>query len=96
MDHDDKIRQLEQRLAEMDEHIAELERRLPNAPTQERGALDRELSAIRERHRHAEQRLAQEKLEQAESWQEEDLETGILEIFDDIGRRIDAMFSRIA
>jgi len=50
--------------------------------------LSRELESIRERRQTVEDHLARLRLQGAESWSEEDLESGMLTILDSIGEKI--------
>lgn len=96
MNHETEIQRLESLLARYRARIETLQDEADRAPSKLREDLARELSEIHRRQRHAEEHLAQVRLRHAESWEEEDFATGLMAIFDDLGRRIDGLFGRIA
>ncbi len=96
MNHETEITRLETLLARYRSMTAALQDEVGRADAKLREDLHRELGEIHHRQRHAEEHLAQARLQQAESWVEEDFGTGLFAIFDDLGRRIDSLFGRMA
>ncbi len=96
MNYETEITRLESLLTRYRAMTAELQDEVARADSKLREDLHRELVEIHHRQRHAEEHLAQARLQQAESWVEEDFGTGLFAIFDDLGRRIDALFGRMA
>ena len=96
MSIDEQIRQLEKRLSDWEAEMSELEAEIAASdkdPKVKEGLLS-ELESLQARRRTAGERLAELRTREAESWADDTLLTGILEIFDDIGRRLDAVVSR--
>lgn len=89
---DTDIQALERQLRHLEGRIEDLESRLANAGTGLARQYDADLDALRERHKRAESELSRLRLTDAESWEDED----IFAIFDDIGRRLDRLFSRLS
>lgn len=87
---EDSLAILEQRLSCYAERIAELEQR--GAQSSQVDPFHKELSSLLERYRSVEERLADLRLEKAQSWQEHTADAGLLRVFDDIGQRIDRLF----
>ncbi len=79
---------LERRLGQIDRQIADLQQMMEHADPKLREDLSRELESIRERRQTVEDHLARLRLQEAESWSEEDLESGMLTILDSIGDKI--------
>lgn len=96
MNHENEILRLESLLARYRAKTAALQTEVARADAKLREDLGRELIEIHHRQRQAEEHLAQARLQQAESWIEEDFGTGLFAIFDDLGRRIDSLFGRVA
>lgn len=96
MNHENEILRLEHLLARYRAKTEALQGEVARADAKLREDLGRELAEIHKRQRHAEEHLAQARLQHAESWLEEDFGTGLFAIFDDLGRRIDGLFGRIA
>lgn len=96
MNHQDEILRLEQLLERYRTKTALLQSEIAQADAKLREDLSHELMEIHKRQRQAEEHLAQARLQQAESWLEEDFGTGLFAIFDDLGRRIDGLFGRMA
>lgn len=92
----EEISNLERRLARFDQKIGQLEAEIDKGNQKLKEDLRPRLEVIRQRRRYAEERLRGARLEQAESWMDEDVRAGILAVFDDIGRRIDSLFGRIS
>lgn len=96
MDVEEEIIGLEKRLAKFDQQIEQLELEINSGNRKLREDLRPQMKVIRQRRRYAEERLEKIRLAKAESWLDEDFRVGILTIFDDIGRRINSLFSYIA
>lgn len=96
MTREQQIQQLERRLNELDGEIRKLEGDLGMVTDSKRRETYRgELKVLHEKRHVAEERLAQARLEKAESWEEDTLLTGILEIFDEIGARLQRLGGKI-
>lgn len=93
---EEQIRQLETQLATFDYKISELEGELENATPAVRNSHFRDLQEVKEKRDAAESRLAKLRLRQAQSWEEEDLQAGIVRVFDDIGTRVNRLVSRVS
>lgn len=96
MNHVSEIQRLENLLARYGARIEVLEDEIAGADAKLREDLQRAMAEIHKRQRHAESNLSQARLQHAESWEEEDFGAGLIAIFDDLGRRIDGLFGRIA
>lgn len=96
MNHETEIHRLENLLARYRARIEVLQHEAARADSKLREDLARELAEIHKRQRHAEEQLAHARLQRAESWEEEDFAAGLMAIFDDLGRRIDGLFGRMA
>lgn len=96
MNHEAEIHRLEQLLARYRSQVEVLHDEASRADPKLREDLARQLDDIHRRQRHAEEHLAHARLQRAESWEEEDFATGLMAIFDDLGRRIDGLFGRMA
>lgn len=95
MNQQQQIQQLEKHLEHLKERRQELETQLGQADSKLREDLGHELGELQRHFRHAEEHLAQLRLDDAESWADEDLGTGILAIFDEIGNRLDKLFRAV-
>ena len=93
---EERIERHERQLAELGGRIGELSKALERAEAKLREDLAPELEALRKQHQELAEQLAGLRLEKAESWVEEDLEEGLLRIFDDIGGRVTLMGERLA
>lgn len=89
------IRRFETHLEDLDRRMHGLQTELDKVDPGLRASYKNELAALATDRQAAQEQLARLRLADAESWQEEDLETGILEIFDQIGERLNGLFSRI-
>ena len=92
---EDDIQALKRQLDHLDRRIEELEGRLAQAGSALRERYQSELKTLRERHREAETELARLRRDEADSWEEEDLQGGLLAIFDDLGGRLDRLFGEV-
>lgn len=91
---EDDIQALKRQLDHLDRRMEELEGRLAQAGSALRERYQGELKALRNRHREAEAEMARLRVDEAESWEREDLQGGLLAIFDDIGGRLDRLFGQ--
>ena len=57
-----------------------------------RGAYERDLAAAEREYHAAEHHLAEARKREALSWEEEDLQAAMVEVFDSIGKRIARLF----
>jgi hypothetical protein len=89
------IRRFEAHLEDLDRRMLGMEAELEQVDPGLRASYRNELAALTADRRAAQEKLAHLRLADAESWQEEDLEAGILEIFDEIGERLDRLFFRV-
>jgi len=85
---------LERRLAQIDRQIADLQQMMHHADPKLREDLSRELEAIRERRQTVEDHLTRLRLQEAEAWSEEDLESGMFAVLDAIGDKIARLLGR--
>ena len=93
---EERIERHERQLAELDGKLSELGRALERAEAKLREDLAPELEALHKQHQELAEQLAGLRLEKAESWADEDLEEGLLRIFDDIGGRVTRLGERVA
>lgn len=89
------IEQLEHHLTESSAKIEAIEARLQTHDPKGREVYELELQELKDRQREVEQHLAKVKLDEAESWSEDDFGHALLEVFDDIGRKLDHLLSRV-
>lgn len=96
MSIEEQIQQLQKRLADWEAEMNELQAEIATSDkdAKVKEGLLSELDALQARRRLAEERLAELRTQEAEAWADDTLLTGILDIFDDIGRRLDAVISR--
>ncbi len=92
---EEQIQRLESWENDLNNRIAALDSQLDSVPPKLRETFSDELKLLRKQRSEADKRLAELRLEKAESWREEDLQAGIVNIFDDIGRRLDRMFTQV-
>lgn len=95
MKREELIRRLETRLAEWDERLLELEAKVQRNDPHGHNGHRAELRSLRRQRNEAEAHLTELRAEGPESWVEEDLGSGVLHIFDDIGARLDRLVSRL-
>jgi len=95
MDHEHDVARCERQLRRYRERMQLLEAEIVRADAKLREDLNREVAGLRRLYRRAEEHLAHARLGAAESWVEDDFGTGLFAIFDDLGRRIDGLFSRV-
>lgn len=93
--NEDEIAALERQLSHLDRRIEDLEGRMARAGLTLRQAYQAELKSLRDEHRRAEAEIARLRRQEAESWEREDLQGGILAIFDDLGARLDRLFGEV-
>ena len=91
----DDIQALKRQLDHLERRMEELEGRLAQAGSGLRERYQAELKTLRERHREADAEEGELRVEEADSWEEEDLQGGLLAIFDDIGSRLDRLFGEV-
>jgi chromosome segregation ATPase len=91
---DQHIEQLEGRLAAFDDQIKEMEGKIDDANSKLKEDLALDLNHIKKKRHHAEEQLAQLRLNKAESWADEEFRSGMFAVFDDIGRRLGGLFTR--
>lgn len=92
----EQIDQLGVRLDELNGRIRAMERELGRiADSKRRETYRGELKVLREKRHVAEERLAELRLREAESWEDEDFLSGVLEIFDEIGERLQRLGERV-
>ncbi len=92
---EERIRRLERRMGELDARIQELEADMGKADAKLREDLAPRLKEIQDKRRKVERLLADLKLKEAEAWDDQNLETGLFAIFDDIGERIGKLFESL-
>ncbi len=90
-----KIEQLEHQLDSWDKRLHEVERMMQKGDRKTRVCCEKERRALLELRQLAGDTLAQLRLEEAESWEEENFRTGVLDIFDQIGHSLDRLVSRM-
>lgn len=79
---------LERRLGQIDRQMADLQQMMDHADPKLREDLSRELESIRQRRQTVADHLARLHLQEAESWSQEDLESGMFAILDGMGEQI--------
>ena len=94
MSRDQRIRLLEQRLSDYTARIAALDEQSQHAELLARTEMQADIRELQDLRRKAEEQLATLRVADAEAWHDENLRTGILAIFDSIGRRLDRVVSR--
>ncbi|WP_303905738.1 hypothetical protein [Thiohalomonas denitrificans] len=90
------IQRLENQLVGWEHQINELEAELDRIGPRTRSRYFRDVQELKERRDAAKNRLSQLRLKQAESWEEEDLQAGIIRVFDDIGCRVNRLVSKVS
>ena len=90
-----KIEQLEQQLGSWDNRLREIEHMMQKADRKTTACCQKERRALLELRQLAGDTLAQLRLEEAKSWEEENFRTGVLDIFDQIGHSLDRLVSRM-
>ncbi len=91
------IQRLENQLNGWEHRIDELEAELDRIGPRTRSRYFRDVQELKERRDAAKNRLSQLRLKQAESWEEEeDLQAGIIRVFDDIGCRVNRLVSKVS
>jgi chromosome segregation ATPase len=92
MTRQDQMNELEERLAQWNARIRQLESDRSHADAMGRRAFDAELVTLKEHADSVDGQLAQLRLSKAESWEDETLLTGINRAMDEIGQRLDRLF----
>lgn len=95
MTPEEEIQRLETRLAEFEEKLSDVSAHLERADPKLREAYAKELRVLEEKKQHAHDRLAELRVQKAESWADEDLRATVFEVFDEIGRRLSRLISSI-
>ena len=90
-----KIEQLEKHLHDWESRVHELEAIMEKGDSKTSGCCEKERRALLELRQLAADTLAKLRLEEAHSWEEENFRTGVLDIFDQVGRSIDRLVGRI-
>lgn len=88
------IEELEQRLAHWDRELRSLEQRLAQADPAQREEFGKEIQTLHGERREAEEHLLKARTDDAEAWARDDIGKGLLRIFDNIGTRMEHLFSR--
>jgi len=91
MEHED-LDAMEARLQRWRQQLDELAARAPTLGPARRGAYERDLAAAEREYHAAEHHLAEARKREALSWEEEDLQAAMVEVFDSIGKRIARLF----
>jgi DNA repair exonuclease SbcCD ATPase subunit len=89
-----RIDAVERQLAELEARLAELEHLSDTRKDQAGEAARRELPALRERLREKKAEFERLRVQDAQSWEQENLLTGIEAVFDEIGKRIMRLLGR--
>jgi len=92
--HDD-ILFLEDKLAEWDARIGQLRAMMNQGDYSLRACCKQELDMLAEKRHQAEAAVSELRLREAESWEEENFRTGLLDIFDEIGNRLNRLVTRM-
>lgn len=90
------IQRLETQLNGWEHRIEELEAELDRIGPRTRSRYFRDVQELKERRDAAKSRLSQLRLKKAESWEEEDLQAGLIRVFDDIGCRVNRLVSKVS
>lgn len=93
---EEAIRRLENQLDGWDDRIHQLENELERFGPRTRSRYFRDIQELKERRDAVKNRINLLKIRRAESWEEEDLQAGILRVFDDIGIRVNRLVSRVS
>lgn len=86
---------LEDKLTEWDARIGQLQAMMSQGDYSLRACCKQELDVLSEKRHQADTALSELRLREAESWEEENFRTGLLDIFDDIGTRLDRLVTRM-
>lgn len=92
---EEKIDRLERRLDELDRHISAFTRHMEHSDPGARAAYEEQLEELRAHRSSAGERLAEARVEEAESWADDDFEAAIINVFDRIGGRVEHMVERL-
>ncbi len=95
MTPEQQIKHLEGRLNKYTTEITKLEGQLKYADAKLGETYQHEISDLRQRRRKVEERLAEARLKEAESWSDENFGAGIMEALDEIGERLSRLLSRV-
>ena len=90
------IERLEKQLSGWEDRINDLEAELERIGPGTRSRYFRDVQELKERRDAARTRVTQLRLKEAESWEEEDLQAGIIRVFDDIGCRVNRLVSKVS
>ena len=86
---------LEDKLAEWDARIGQLRAMMNQGDYSLRACCKQELDMLAEKRHQAEAAVSELRLREAESWEEENFRTGLLDIFDEIGNRLNRLVTRM-
>lgn len=95
MNSEEEVQRLETRLAEFEKKLSDVAAHLEGANPKLREAYAKEMRVLEEKKHLAHERLAALRVQQAESWADEDFRATVFEVFDDIGRRLSRLLSSI-
>jgi len=95
MSREQRIHEQEQRLDQLGARVTQLQDELERADTKLRETYRTELKALVKRRGEAQAQLAQLRLQEAESWQQQTLLTGVAQVLDEIGQRLDRLFTGV-
>ena len=91
-----EIERLEQQQVSCDTEIKSLQAQFHNIDPKLRERYEQKIKLLDEKWHRVGERLAELRLREAESWEEDHMLTGLHEVFDDIGRRVDELISKLS
>jgi len=94
MNIDERISSLENQLTDYDSKIASLNEMMKDLDQYEKKSDMSEISDLQKKSLKARERMNELKLKKAQSWEDESISDAVIEIFDDIGKRLDKLFKR--
>ncbi len=92
--HEKAIQRLENQLRDWEHRIDELEVELERSGALTCGRCFRDVQELKERRDAAQNRLLRLRRRQVQSWEEEDLQAGIVRVLDDIGCRLNRLLAQ--
>ncbi len=95
MNINERIDQLEHKLGEYDGRIRKLDDLMDSVDTKLKEKYKQDVASLHLQSEKARARLHLLKLKKAQSWEDETLGSVMLEIFDELGEKLDLLFSRI-
>lgn len=92
---DERIVHLETRLGEFNTQIEEIRSKIGGMESSASDSVRHQLEELQSKREKAESRLSELKLKDARSYEEDDISAGVIRIFDELGEKLDHLFSQI-